>query len=188
MRYSIWHGLAWVAGALFVFLLYFYASRLPPRTPGPLSVYATRGPVSSKEFISQILYFIIFTVHSHLCTGISIPLDELMRGPLPQNDSRLIDYIWAHNFLRPPSTMPYNLENFKGDPSMGQSIIVKHALNDMVRCVTCFCILLYKYNRRYCFSLQKNGFFVECGALDGETRSNTLMLERDYGWKVISSC
>lgn len=32
--------------------------------------------------------------------------------------------------------------------------------------------------------LQKNepGFFVECGALDGETRSNTLYLERFKSW------
>eukprot|EP00095_Tigriopus_kingsejongensis_P009539 maker-scaffold260_size234135-snap-gene-1.16 protein:Tk09539 transcript:maker-scaffold260_size234135-snap-gene-1.16-mRNA-1 annotation:"hypothetical protein DAPPUDRAFT_302580" len=29
------------------------------------------------------------------------------------------------------------------------------------------------------------GFFVECGALDGETRSNTLSLERDLGWEGI---
>ncbi|KZC08311.1 Protein Star [Dufourea novaeangliae] len=29
---------------------------------------------------------------------------------------------------------------------------------------------------------KKNGFFVECGAYDGETRSNTLVLERILGW------
>ncbi|CAI6361075.1 unnamed protein product [Macrosiphum euphorbiae] len=28
----------------------------------------------------------------------------------------------------------------------------------------------------------KGGFFIECGALDGETRSNTLYFERYYGW------
>ena len=32
---------------------------------------------------------------------------------------------------------------------------------------------------------QKNGFFIECGAYDGETRSNTLNLERYYGWTEI---
>jgi hypothetical protein len=29
------------------------------------------------------------------------------------------------------------------------------------------------------------GFFVECGALDGETRSNTLTLERRHGWRGV---
>ena len=31
-------------------------------------------------------------------------------------------------------------------------------------------------------SLQKGGFFIECGALDGETRSNTLFFERFRNW------
>ena len=31
-------------------------------------------------------------------------------------------------------------------------------------------------------SLQKDGFFIECGALDGETRSNTLFFERFRNW------
>ncbi|KAK1133372.1 hypothetical protein K0M31_011187 [Melipona bicolor] len=30
--------------------------------------------------------------------------------------------------------------------------------------------------------MPQNGFFVECGAYDGETRSNTLALERYLGW------
>lgn len=33
--------------------------------------------------------------------------------------------------------------------------------------------------------LQKNGFFVECGAYDGEMRSNTLVLERKLGWNGL---
>jgi hypothetical protein len=28
----------------------------------------------------------------------------------------------------------------------------------------------------------KKGFFVEAGALDGEVASNSLKLEKDYGW------
>ena len=32
------------------------------------------------------------------------------------------------------------------------------------------------------FCGQRDGFFVECGALDGETRSNTLFMERFLGW------
>ena len=32
---------------------------------------------------------------------------------------------------------------------------------------------------------QREGFFVECGAYDGETRSNTLNLERELGWSGV---
>ncbi|KAG7166017.1 Star-like 5 [Homarus americanus] len=32
---------------------------------------------------------------------------------------------------------------------------------------------------------QRNGFYVECGALDGEIRSNTLFFERKRGWNGI---
>ena len=33
--------------------------------------------------------------------------------------------------------------------------------------------------------LKEPGFFVEAGALDGETRSNTLQLERKHGWEGV---
>lgn len=32
---------------------------------------------------------------------------------------------------------------------------------------------------------QRNGFFVECGGFDGESYSNSLVLERDRGWGGI---
>lgn len=34
-------------------------------------------------------------------------------------------------------------------------------------------------------TFQERGFYVECGALDGETRSNTLMLERLRKWNGL---
>ena len=34
----------------------------------------------------------------------------------------------------------------------------------------------------FCIILQRNGFFVECGALDGERASNTLHMEQELGW------
>ncbi|XP_044581714.1 uncharacterized protein LOC123263205 [Cotesia glomerata] len=59
-----------------------------------------------------------------------------------------------------------NSNNYSGledpeseDPSMGQSQIIKQY-----------------------FDHKKGGFFIECGAYDGETRSNTLYLERFLGW------
>lgn len=32
---------------------------------------------------------------------------------------------------------------------------------------------------------QRNGFFIECGAMDGEGRSNTLFFERERGWNGL---
>lgn len=32
---------------------------------------------------------------------------------------------------------------------------------------------------------QTNGFFIECGALDGETRSNTLYMEKFLNWSGL---
>jgi len=32
---------------------------------------------------------------------------------------------------------------------------------------------------------KRHGFFVECGALDGETRSNTLYMERVLEWEGL---
>ena len=33
--------------------------------------------------------------------------------------------------------------------------------------------------------MQKNGFFIEAGAFDGEVNSNTLHLERNYSWEGV---
>ncbi|XP_059468758.1 protein Star-like [Neocloeon triangulifer] len=48
------------------------------------------------------------------------------------------------------------------DPSMGQAGCIRDILED-----------------------KEGGFFVECGALDGETRSNTLYFERFLNWKGL---
>ncbi|KOX67975.1 hypothetical protein WN51_08011 [Melipona quadrifasciata] len=58
------------------------------------------------------------------------------------------------------SKKSYNLKNPQiKDYSMGQTNVIQEILKN-----------------------KKNGFFVECGAYDGETRSNTLALERYLGW------
>jgi hypothetical protein len=33
--------------------------------------------------------------------------------------------------------------------------------------------------------LQRDGFFIECGALNGEKGSNSLWLEKDLGWRGL---
>lgn len=75
-----------------------------------------------------------------------------------QSNPKLVDKLRT-KFIVPPSSEPYHIETTDLDPSMGQSAEVRKALKDM-----------------------KNGFFIECGALDGETRSNTLFMERYLDW------
>uniref|UniRef100_A0A8D8RJD1 Protein Star n=1 Tax=Cacopsylla melanoneura TaxID=428564 RepID=A0A8D8RJD1_9HEMI len=79
----------------------------------------------------------------------------------PMNDPRLVNKLKT-KFLLPPSREALNLESTDVDPSMGQATQVRRALKDM-----------------------KNGFFIECGALDGETRSNTLFMERYLDWSGL---
>ncbi|XP_012268938.2 uncharacterized protein LOC105693518 isoform X2 [Athalia rosae] len=58
------------------------------------------------------------------------------------------------------ASMPYNLEQpAVMDPSMGQAEKINGIFKNMT-----------------------NGFFIECGAFDGETRSNTLYFERYLNW------
>ncbi|KAG0717557.1 Protein Star [Chionoecetes opilio] len=94
-----------------------------------------------------------------------VSLDQIMKAPvsLNQDDPRLIQRIRA-KYLFPPSTNPYSLSSANSDPSMGQSKQIRHILGDKVK---------------------EGGFFIECGALDGETRSNTLVFEKEYGWRGV---
>ncbi|XP_059469767.1 uncharacterized protein LOC132193241 [Neocloeon triangulifer] len=90
--------------------------------------------------------------------------NKMNRIDVRGDEGWLLDAI-RDNFLMSPSTadVPYCLENPNlHDPSMGQSQKIMRLLNN-----------------------QTNGFFVECGALDGETRSNTLYFERFLGWKGL---
>ena len=103
--------------------------------------------------------------------------------PLPQDyemyDPNLIDIIQSY-FLIPPSIEDYALENPWGfDTSMGQAAAVRKILGEKV---SFFCGILKDID--YVFK-QRNGFFIECGALDGETRSNTLILEEELDWSGI---
>ncbi|XP_076101019.1 uncharacterized protein LOC143070724 [Mytilus galloprovincialis] len=89
-------------------------------------------------------------------------MDILNKQKVDMDDPRLIRLIrnyWIEN----PSDQPYNLKQpHVMDPSIGQAAFVDNRLN-----------------------FKKGGFFVECGALDGETRSNTLIFERSRGWNGL---
>ncbi|XP_052090652.1 uncharacterized protein LOC127727198 [Mytilus californianus] len=89
-------------------------------------------------------------------------MDILNKQKVDMDDPRLINLIrnyWIEN----PSDKPYNLNKpHVIDPSIGQAAFVDNRLNFKI-----------------------GGFFVECGALDGETRSNTLIFERTRSWNGL---
>lgn len=90
---------------------------------------------------------------------------ENLNGPQVQmDDPRVISRIRTKFLLSPsPQSVPYKLENpVLYDTSMGQAEKILTILGQ-----------------------QRDGFFVECGALDGETRSNTLIFERHLNWSGL---
>lgn len=81
-------------------------------------------------------------------------------------DPRLIDHIRKH-YLYPPVShnIPYHLDNPDRrywSTNKKQSEIVESI-----------------------FKGKQNGFFIECGAFDGETYSNTLSLEKYFNWTGV---
>jgi len=66
-------------------------------------------------------------------------------------------------YVAAPSTEPYSLREPENiNPSMGQAQEIDKILKQ-----------------------KRNGFYVECGGLDGETRSNSLFFERERGWQGL---
>uniref|UniRef100_T1ITI3 Methyltransferase FkbM domain-containing protein n=1 Tax=Strigamia maritima TaxID=126957 RepID=T1ITI3_STRMM len=99
----------------------------------------------------------VLFLYSSKPTSISMVIEGLNA-----DDEALLMYV-RDNFVVPPSTKPYSLSSSKlTDPSMGQAAAAYEILNR-----------------------KRNGFFVECGALDGITRSNTYWMERHFGWKGV---
>jgi len=88
--------------------------------------------------------------------------DAINTVDMAQDDPCILNIIRNH-FLYPPSKEPLNLENPQDEnPSMGQAQSVLTILEN-----------------------KRKGFFVECGALDGEIRSNTLFMEQNLDWEGI---
>ncbi|CAB3372477.1 Hypothetical predicted protein [Cloeon dipterum] len=91
-------------------------------------------------------------------------VDQLNAAEVHGDEGWLLDLI-RDRFLVSPAAAEaaYCLESPEvQDPSMGQSEKIIRLLRN-----------------------KTNGFFVECGGLDGETRSNTLYFERFLGWKGL---
>lgn len=83
--------------------------------------------------------------------------------PLQQDDPRLVKKIRDSGLILPPMPGPYVLNDPHKQQSQGQTQVVKLLFEDETGPL----------------------FFVECGALDGEKRSNTLSLERGGNWQGL---
>jgi len=89
-------------------------------------------------------------------------IDAINTIRMDQDDVCILNII-RKKFLYPPSSKPLNLENPETkNPSMGQAQSILNILNT-----------------------KRKGFFIECGALDGEIRSNTLFMEQNLDWEGI---
>ncbi len=92
-----------------------------------------------------------------------IEYSELNGPDIRYNDPRVLEKLKLHHMHHWLSNN-YNLTNNtkEYEPSMGQGQLVRTLFDND--------------------SKKKRFFFIECGALDGELRSNTLYLERVLGW------
>lgn len=89
-------------------------------------------------------------------------MNILNKEKADMDDKRLIRIIREH-FVEPPSVSPYNLEHpDKLDFSNGQAPFVDSRLGFM-----------------------EGGFYIECGALNGERGSNSLFFERHRKWNGL---
>lgn len=106
-----------------------------------------------------------------LCYCDILQMLSQVKGPLTADDPKTLWLLRTH-YLYPPDGLPYNLredtDGTAGDYTHYKQKSPSWALIDSI---------LHDL-----FSGQPPGFFLEAGALDGEFLSNTLQLERRYGW------
>ncbi|XP_053397058.1 protein Star-like [Mercenaria mercenaria] len=89
-------------------------------------------------------------------------ISKLNRDKVAFNDRTLISVLQKY-YLEPPSMLPYNLSHPEiQNPSPGQTQFIDEYLNQ-----------------------KRNGFYVDCGAFDGEHLSNSLFLEQYRNWTGI---
>ncbi|XP_060605156.1 protein Star-like [Ruditapes philippinarum] len=87
---------------------------------------------------------------------------KLNKAKVSQDDPMLVKLIRDY-YIEPPSNAPYNLQNpEKMEFSNGQTPFVDSRLNYIER-----------------------GFYIECGALNGEKGSNTLFFEKVRKWNGL---
>ncbi|KAG7162841.1 Star-like 17 [Homarus americanus] len=109
-----------------------------------------------------VLLALVCTALTHTYTNYLL---RSLEGPLPADDPELLTYI-REELLQPPSSEPYDLLEKR---NVAQILVEESEV-------------FYNKSLRTLFKDKSDGFFVEAGALDGETMSNTLWLERELGW------
>ncbi|CAL4083174.1 unnamed protein product, partial [Meganyctiphanes norvegica] len=95
-------------------------------------------------------------------------------GPIKFDSQELIEYI-RNEVLDPPSNKAYNL-NY-GEIKVPITLPDGHQTLRLMQSM-----VFYDNAIKYLFPHKHGGWFVEAGALDGESVSNTLYLEKDMGW------
>lgn len=124
---------------------------------------------------------------------------KLNNEKVAMDDARLLSLIrnyWIYN----PSLKQYKFYDHRIDYSSGQSSLVDSLLNNKVYYISITDgIVFYKIYLQICHcsfgtiniysiyttEFQENGFYVECGAYDGETQSTTLLFERYRKWQGL---
>ncbi|KAK8376305.1 hypothetical protein O3P69_009742 [Scylla paramamosain] len=94
-----------------------------------------------------------------------VETQESVEEGLSGGDPRAVSHLRQY-WLQAPSTLPYNLS--------GSSLYLSSTRGDTWSFVHHYVSKL--------FAGERNGFFIEAGALDGQMLSNSLWLEQELGW------
>jgi len=124
------------------------------------------GKVKSMYPLIFLVCIAVYVLYGYRKPAPTISLEELLQGPLPQDNTNLVQFIADQYIKYPaPSDSQYKFELVKSAYSthlngqFNQAQNISGLLKNM-----------------------KNGFFLECGAADGESFSNSLLFEMRHQW------
>ncbi|KAH3894693.1 uncharacterized protein LOC127867739 isoform X2 [Dreissena polymorpha] len=175
MKFSkLSYGIGATVLAAFVYLLYQSHTGTEPHTAG--DIYMQAPPANQKARILQGSFSAErrSAVHEQSFQPMVIPrvrnasfdykaaMEKLNEAKVSQDDPRLIQLIRDY-YIEPPSVEAYHLDSpDRLEFSNGQTPFIDSRLNYM-----------------------EGGFYVECGALNGEKGSNTLFFEKVRKWNGL---
>lgn len=135
--------------------------------PSVKEMFRQRKDLKEENFIANTCYEPKFFKPKTILQNRKLGYDframtrKLNNGKVAMDDDRLLSLIrnyWIYN----PSLKQYKFYDNRIDYSSGQSSLVDSLLNN-----------------------KESGFYVECGAYDGETQSTTLLFERYRKWQGL---